>query len=59
MKTKKHTGMVTGREKASYGLYFAGQNIFYLLIYMYMNTYFTDAGISAVAVAGIALVLKI
>ena len=33
MKTKKKTGMVTGREKASYGLYFAGQNIFYLLIY--------------------------
>lgn len=30
---KKKTGMVTGREKASYGLYFAGQNIFYLLIY--------------------------
>ena len=59
MKTKKKTGMVTGSEKASYGLYFAGQNIFYLLIYMFMNTYFTDAGISAVAVAGIALVVKI
>ena len=26
---EKHTGMVTGREKASYGLYFVGQNVFY------------------------------
>lgn len=51
--------MVTGIEKSSYGLYFLGQNIFYMLIYMYMNTYFTDAGISAMAVAGIALVVKV
>lgn len=50
---------VTGKERASYGLYFLGQNIFYMLIYMYMNTYFTDVGISAVAVAGIALVVKV
>lgn len=55
----KVKGMVTGIEKASYGLYFMGQNIFYLLIYMYMNTYFTDVGISAMAVAGIALVVKV
>lgn len=54
-KTKK----VTGAERASYGLYFLGQNIFYMLIYMYMNTYFTDVGISAMAVAGIALVVKV
>ena len=50
---------VTGAERASYGLYFLGQNIFYMLIYMYMNTYFTDVGISAMAVAGIALVVKV
>lgn len=55
----KTKGMVTGIEKSSYGLYFLGQNIFYMLIYMYMNTYFTDAGISAMAVAGIALVVKV
>jgi len=58
-KAVKTKGMVTGAEKASYGLYFLGQNLFYILIYMYMNTYFTDAGISALAVAGIALVVKI
>ena len=51
--------MVTGKEKASYGLYFLGQNIFYMLIYMYMNTYFTDVGISVAAVAVIALIVKV
>lgn len=59
MSKTKIKGMVTGIEKTSYGLYFLGQNIFYLLIYMYMNTYFTDVGISAMAVAGIALVVKV
>ncbi len=58
-KATKAKGMVTGLEKSSYGLYFLGQNIFYMLIYMYMNTYFTDVGISAVAVAAIALVVKV
>lgn len=53
----KHT--VTGIEKASYGLYFLGQNIFMVLIFKYMNTYFTDVGISAMAVAAIALVVKV
>ncbi len=55
----KTKGMVTGMEKASYGLYFLGQNIFFMLIFMYMNTYFTDVGISALSVAGIALVVKV
>ncbi len=55
----KSKGMVTGLEKASYGLYFLGQNIFFMLIFMYMNTYFTDVGISALSVAGIALVVKV
>ena len=59
MNKEKTKGMVTGFEKASYGLYFLGQNIFYMLIYMYMSTYFTDVGIPAVTVAGIALVVKV
>lgn len=58
-KGTKVKGMVTGIEKASYGLYSMGMNIFYLLIFMYMTTYYTDVGISAMAVAGIALVVKI
>ncbi|MFU0828504.1 MAG: MFS transporter [Lachnoclostridium sp.] len=55
----KVNGKVTGKEFISYGLYFLGQNIFYMLLYMYMNTYFTDVGISAVAVAIIALIVKV
>lgn len=55
-KTKR---TVTGIEKASYGLYFLGQNVFMVLITKYMNTYFTDVGISAMAVAAIALVVKV
>lgn len=58
-KTKERTSQVTVLEKASYGLYFFGQNIFYMLLYMYMNTYFTDVGISAATMAVIALVVKI
>ena len=59
MRKNKTKGMVTGMEKTSYGLYFLGQNIFYMLIYMYMSTYFTDVGIPAVTVAAIALVVKV
>lgn len=59
MEKQKTKGMVTGIEKASYGLYFLGQNIFYMLIYMYMSTYFTDVGITAAAVAVVALIVKV
>jgi len=55
-KSKKQ---VTFLEKGSYALYFLGQNIFYMLIYLYMNTYFTDVGISTMAVAVIALIVKV
>jgi len=58
-KIKDPDKVVTGKESASYGLYFLGQNIFYMLIYMYLNTYYTDIGISAAAVAVIALVVKV
>lgn len=60
-KTAKKNGkfMATGGEHFSYGLYFFGQNIFYILIYMYLSTFFTDVGIPALTVAGIALVVKI
>ena len=50
---------ITGRERISYVLYFIGQNIFYLLTYMYMNTYFTDIGIPTAMVGVIVLIVKI
>ncbi len=45
-------------ESALCGLYFMGQNLFYLLIYMYINTYFTDIGIPVLAVGCIALLVR-
>lgn len=55
----KTKGKVTFRERASYALYFLGQNIFYMLTYMFLNTYFTDVGITTMAVAAIVLVVKV
>ena len=51
--------VVTKVERGSYGLYFMGQNVFYFIILYYMNTYFMDIGISALAVGAIALAVKI
>ncbi len=50
--SKKNKGfLTTGGERASYGLYFPGQNIFYMLIYSFLSTYYRDAGIAAAALA--------
>lgn len=57
--SEKKIREVTGKERVSYVLFFLGQNIFYLLTYMYMNTYFTDVGIPAAAVGVIVLIVKI
>ncbi|NLC79032.1 MAG: hypothetical protein GX683_04825 [Ruminococcaceae bacterium] len=51
--------MTTGGERFSYGLYFVGQNIFYVFIYLYLSVFFTDVGIPALTVAGIALAVKV
>lgn len=52
------TSGVTKKEKFSYGLYFMGQNIFYVLI-GYMTTFFTDIGITAAMVALVVLITKV
>lgn len=57
--SEKKLREVTGKERVSYVLYFLGQNIFYMLTYMYMNTYFTDVGIPAAMVGIIVLIVKI
>jgi probable glucitol transport protein GutA len=46
-------------ERVFYGLYFLGQNIFYMLVISFLIVYFTDMGIPAATVALIALVVKI
>ena len=43
----------------SYGSYFLGQNIYYMLLISYMTVFFTDVGIPAITVAAIALVVKV
>jgi sugar (glycoside-pentoside-hexuronide) transporter len=45
--------------RLSYGSYFLGQNIFYMLLISYMTVFFTDVGIPAITVAAIALVVKV
>lgn len=58
-KPMKPGHMVTGKEKFNYGLYFVGQNIFYIFVYLYTATFLLDVGISAYAVAAAMLVVKI
>lgn len=56
----KTSRMVPIREKNAYGLYFAGQNVFYLFILTYIQNYFTDyLGISATIAGVILLVARI
>ena len=49
----------TRGERFSYGIYFAGQNVFFMLITSFIATYFLDIGITAAASATMLLVVKI
>jgi probable glucitol transport protein GutA len=51
--------LTTVSERAAYGGYFLGQNVFYWLVTMFLLPYFTDIGIPAITVAGIALAVKV
>jgi len=46
-------------ERATYGLYFLGQNVFYILILNFLQVFLTDKGITAAAVATIFLIAKV
>lgn len=46
-------------ERWGYALYFLGQNIFFILLSMYLVTYFNDIGIPAMVVSAMLLVVKI
>lgn len=48
-----------GKERISYWLYFLGQNIFYGLIAVNMQTFFSDVGITAASIAVIMLFTKV
>ena len=59
-RTEKLTNrQVTSKEKASYAFYFVGQNIFFILLVSFLNTYFLDIGISPLALSGLILVVKV
>jgi glycoside/pentoside/hexuronide:cation symporter, GPH family len=46
-------------ERTTYGLFFVGQNFFYILVLSFLQVFLTDAGITAAAVAGVFLVVKV
>ncbi|MDR1640051.1 MAG: glycoside-pentoside-hexuronide (GPH):cation symporter [Clostridiales bacterium] len=52
-------GVVTVKEKVAYGAYFAGQNIFYMLLLTFLTPFYTDMGIPVATVAIITLVVKV
>jgi probable glucitol transport protein GutA len=49
----------TRGERLGYGAYFGGQNIFYMLVFLFLVTFLTDVGIPAGTVAGILLAVKV
>jgi sugar (glycoside-pentoside-hexuronide) transporter len=59
MAQTKEEYLTSNKERMSYGVYFTGQLIFYGLILNFLLPYFTDIGIPALTVAGIALVVKV
>ena len=46
-------------ERLSYWMYFLGENIFYGLIAINMQTFYSDVGITAASVAGILFITKV
>jgi len=58
-KKNKKNLQTTKLERLSYPLYFVGQNVFFILITTYLNTYLLDIGIAAIAISGLFLVVKI
>jgi len=46
-------------ERLSYATYFAGQNIFFMLVTSFLSTYFLDIGITALAAGTMLLIVKV
>ncbi len=56
--TQKKTKL-PGKERLSYWIYFGGQNMFYGLVAINMQIFFSDAGITATAIAAIMFFTKL
>lgn len=61
MKKEKTTSTfrTTKSERLSYWLYFMGQNVFYGLVAINMQTFFSDTGITAATIAAILFITKL
>ena len=60
MAKKLKEGYYVGKgEKWSYALYILGENIFYALVALNIQTFFSDVGITAVSVASILFITKV
>ncbi len=61
MKTKTNGNhfMTSTGERISYGLHFVGQNIYYVIFFLFLLTFMTDVGIPAITVAAIMLAVKV
>ena len=57
--TEKDGWQTSRGERMSYGLYFIGQNIFYMLVTAFAALFMMNRGLSEVAVAGILIAPKI
>lgn len=58
-KESKNNFRTTRGERNSYALYFAGQNVFFMLVTAFLSTYFLDIGITAIAAGSILLIVKV
>ena len=56
---KKKDYLTTGFERFSYGLYFVGQHIYFMVMTMFLVVFFMDVGIPATIVATIILVVRL
>ncbi len=58
-KPNKNGYLTSFGERASYGFYFFGQNIFYFLLTLFFSPFVTDIGVAAATAGVISIVVKI
>ena len=58
-KATKSDFQTTHKERLSYPLYFVGQNVFFVLVTTYLNTYLLDIGLKAIAISILFLAVKV
>lgn len=59
MKNQEDSGRTSGGERASYGSYFLGQNVFFALFTSFLMPFLTDIGITVFAIAALSLIVRV